>query len=139
MTRAEHRVALADDGDRLGDGGDLERELEILRHAEGQREAVLDFRREARQRCRYVIWAADAHALHEEAAITLRDGFVRAARRLVNGHDVDARDDGALGILDDACHRGGGDTLSGGWSRICSERQQRGDRAHEARPVRLIH
>ena len=32
--RAEHRIARADDGDRFGDGRDLEREVEILRDAE---------------------------------------------------------------------------------------------------------
>src|SRR5204863_382407 len=50
MRRAEDRIALADDGDRLGDRRDLERELEILRHAEYQGEIVFLFGREAGQR-----------------------------------------------------------------------------------------
>ena len=45
-SRAEHRIARADDRDGLGNGRDLQRERQFLRDAEVQRDVVLHFGRE---------------------------------------------------------------------------------------------
>ena len=96
---------LADDGDGLGDAGELQRELEVLGDAEAQRDVVRTSGREAAERRGHLVGTADAHAGHDEASVRLRDRFVRRARRLVDGQDGRAGDDRALGVADDAGNR----------------------------------
>ena len=105
VRRAEHRIARADDGNRFGNRGDLQRELELLRHAEAQGQVVLDGSGESRQRRSHVVRTADAHAGNEESTIGLRNRFVDRAGRFMGGGDVRARNDLPLIVLDDA---GGG-------------------------------
>jgi hypothetical protein len=105
--RAEHRIALADHGNRLRDVGHLEAEVQVLGDAQAQGQVVLHFRRKARERRGDTVRTAHSHAGHDEPSIGLRHRLVRAARWLVNGKDGSARDDGALRVLDNAAHRAG--------------------------------
>src|SRR6185295_209829 len=101
-SRAEHRIARADDGDRLRDGGDLETEDEILRHAQADRKIVLRLGREPGNRRRHGVRTTDPHAGHDESSVSLRYRFVGAAGGLVHGGDGRTRDHGTLIVLDDA-------------------------------------
>ena len=100
VRRAEDRIARADDGDRLGQGRDLQGELDVLRDAEGQRDVVLHLGREPAELRGDRVRSTDAHARNREAAVSLRDRFVRRARRLMHRGDARARDDTARRVLD---------------------------------------
>ena len=114
--RAEGRVAGALHRDLLGDRGDAERELEIGRGPEVDLHGVLGLRPEARELGGHLVGAADAHAEDGEPAVPLRDGLVGRSRRFVNRRHGRPRHDRALRVGDDAPHRPGRHTLSGGTS-----------------------
>ncbi len=100
--RAEHRVARAGHGYRLGDGRHGQRELDCLGDSKAERDVALGFTAESGQRRRDRVRTTDAHARDEEMSIRLRDAFVVRARGLVHGSDGGARDDSALRVLHDA-------------------------------------
>ena len=125
--RAEHRIALADDGDRLGDVSNPEGEVEILRDAQAHADVVLRFRREAGERRRDRVRTADPHAGDHETSVDLRHRLVCAARWLVHGEDGGARNHGTLRILDDAAGCASGHALR---VRAAGGPQQNADREH---------
>ena len=104
----------------------LQREVEVLGHAQRQRDVVPHVRGESPERRRHMVGSADAQTLHQEAAVSLGDGFVCAARRLVDGYDCCSGRDLALAVLDHARNCGGGHALTGG-----NTGRPRQPRAHE--------
>ena len=126
--RAERRVAGALHRDLLGDGGDAQRELDVGRGPQRDRQGVLGLGAEAGELGGRLVRAADAHAEDGKPAVRLRDGFVGRSRRLVNRGNRRTRHDRALRVGDGAPHESRRHTLSGGTTGRQTHNERRAQR-----------
>ena len=81
---AEHRVAQAHDGDRFGNRGHLQFELEVGRRAEADGDVLLHLVAEPGEGRRHLVRPADSHAGKVEATIALAHRLVGRPRRLMD-------------------------------------------------------